>query len=103
MRGVIINQAAWFLPYLYVAIVARHLPWYIWALIGIVVTCSAAFFVIRLSRGRVPGRLPRFLRRRLARESERAEGFESAEGSADGGASAAAGPTDTPLSSSKEV
>ena len=43
MRGVIINQIAWFLPYIYVAIVARHLPWYIWALMAIVVICSSAF------------------------------------------------------------
>jgi hypothetical protein len=103
VRGVIINQVAWFLPYVYVAIVARHLPWYIWALMAIVVTCASAFFVIRLRRGRMPGRLPRFLRRRLARESERAEGSESAEGSVDGGASAVVASTNTPLSSSKEV
>lgn len=70
VRGVIINQVAWFLPYIYVAIVARNLPWYIWTFIAVVVTCSAALFVIRLRQGRVPARLPRFLRRRLARELE---------------------------------
>lgn len=74
VRGVIINQLAWFLPYIYVAIVARHLPWYLWVFIAVVVTCSTVLFVIRLRQGRVPGKLPRFLRRRLDREiRDRAE------------------------------
>jgi len=76
IRGVIINQASWFLPYVYVAIAARHLPWYIWAFIAVVTMCSAALFAIRLKQGRVPVRLPRFLRRRLARELQDGDSSE---------------------------
>jgi hypothetical protein len=64
-RGIVINLGAWLLPYVYVAAVARHLPWYIWVLMAVVVTYSATLFVVRFRQRRIPARLPRFLRRRL--------------------------------------
>jgi len=64
-RGVVVNQAAWFLPYIYVAIAARRLPWFVWVLLGVMVTFSVTYFLIQLRRGGLKDKLPKFLRSRV--------------------------------------
>lgn len=65
VRGVIVNQAAWFLPYAYVMVVARSLPWFVWVLLVVMVTFSVTYFFVQLNRGGLKDRLPKFLRERV--------------------------------------
>ena len=65
LRGVVVNRLAWVMPYAYVMIVARELPWFIWAFLAVMIVCSSTYFGIQLNRGRLRDKLPRFLRQRV--------------------------------------
>lgn len=77
VRGAVVNQAAWFLPYAYVMVVARQLPWFVWVLLVVMVVLSVTYFAIQLKRGGLKARLPRFLRSRV-KPIEEANGDETA-------------------------
>lgn len=64
-KGVLINRAAWVLPYLYVMIVARKLPSWLWLFLVIMIILSTTYFFIQVYQGKARDKLPKFLKKRL--------------------------------------